>query len=189
MPQGKKQANGRIAPADWAGARDEYVTDGKLSYADIAKKLGVTKTAVERHSLNRDANGGRTWAEWRAEFLDDVSGQKNEIVKRIKVDAAAKVSMRHSELLQDLAQQARDTIADALAMCEPKDRIKLALAIIATERRVHGLDRVPVQVEVTGKDGGAIEHDIEHDLDDGVRAVAERALEVVFGQTQAAQQD
>lgn len=49
------------------------------------------------------------------------------------------------------------------------------------ERRVHGLDRVPLHVELTGKDGGPVEHEIEHDIDEGMRAVAERMLETVFG--------
>lgn len=182
----KKQSNGRVPPIVWAGARDEYVT-GDKSLAQIAADLGVGVNAVKKHACDAEQNGGRTWAEWREEFHAEVSGQKTEVLKRIKVDAAAKVSMRHAELLQELATQAREAIGDALNACEPKDKVKLALAIIATERRVHGLDRVPVQVEVTGKDGGAIEHDIEHDLDDGLRAVAERALEAVFGQTQSAQ--
>jgi|GEM_PF-6844042 len=186
MPS-KKQANGRVSPADWAAARDEYVT-GDKSLAQIANDLGVTLNAVKKHACDRAQNGDRTWAEWREEFHAEISGQKTEVVKRIKVDAAAKVSMRHAEMLAELANQARTAIADALDACEPKDKVKLALAIIATERRVHGLDRAPVQVEVTGKDGGAIEHDIEHDLDDGVRAVAERALEALFGQTQSAHQ-
>jgi hypothetical protein len=184
MPS-KKQENGRVSPADWAAARDEYVT-GDKSYAMIAADLGVTLNAVKKHALDRDQNGGRTWAEWREEFQAEVSGQKTEVVKRIKVDAAAKVSMRHAEMLASLANDAREAVAEALALCEPKDKVKLALAIIAAERRVHGLDRVPVQVELTGKDGGPIEHDVEHDFDDASVAAAQRMLEAFFGPTQPA---
>lgn len=186
---GKKGANGRVSPADWAGMRDEYVTDAKLSYSEVGKRLGVSKSAVEKHALNREANGGRTWAEWREEFVADVSGQKTEVVKRIKVEAAATVARQHATMLAELATEAREAVRDALAACEPKDKVKLALAIIATERRVHGLDRVPVQVELTGKDGGPIEHDVDvdHDFDDASVAAAQRMLEAVFGSARPAQ--
>lgn len=184
---GKKGANGRVSPADWAGARDEYVTDGKLSYTEIGKRLGVSKSAVEKHALSRETNGGRTWAEWREEFLADISGQKTEVVRRIKVEAAATVARQHATMLAELATEAREAIRGALATCEPKDRVKLALAIVATERRVHGLDHVPVQIELTGKDGGPIEHDVDHDFDDASVAAAQRMLEAVFGSAKPAQ--
>jgi transposase-like protein len=178
-PAGK--AAGRI---NWAGARDEYVT-GDESIAQLARRYGVTTSAAQKHSSDREANGGRTWSEWREEFRADVSGKRTEIAKRIKVEAGAAVQMRHAELLQQLANQATEAIENALNECEPKDRVKLALAIIAAERRIHGLDRTPVQVELTGKDGQPIEHDLTVDvgLDDDTRALAQRALEALFGET------
>lgn len=169
---------------DWSGERDVYVT-GTESLADIAKRLGVSKTAVEKHACNREVNGGRTWGEWREEFRSEISGEKTEIVKRIKVEAAAVVSMQHATLLADLAQQSREAVANVFAQLEPKEKVKLALAIVVAERRIHGLDRAAVQVEVTGKDGKPIEHDVTLDFDNDAdaRDLAERALQAVFGET------
>lgn len=175
---------GRI---DWVGERDLYVTGGtgSESFSIIAKRLGVTKSAVEKHASDREANGGRTWGEWREEFRAELSGKRVELVERIKVEAAATVSMQHAELLAKLAGVAREVAIDALKECEPKDRVKLALAVIAMERRVHGLDRTPVKLEVTGKDGKPIEHDLtlEVDIDADARSLAERTLEALFGET------
>lgn len=173
----------RPSKIDWSSERDLYVT-GSESFTQVAKRLGVTKSAVEKHASNREANGGRTWGEWREEFRADVSGKRTEIVERIKVEAAATVSMQHAELLANLASAARDVAIDALKECEPRDRVKLALAIIAAERRVHGLDRTPVKVEVTGRDGKPIEHDLtlDVDLDADTRAIAERTLQTLFGE-------
>lgn len=172
---------------NWAGARDSYVTreQGYESFSKVAKTLGVTTSAVEKHASDREQNGGRTWGEWREEFDAELSGQKTEIVKTIKVKAAAATAMQHAEILAELTAEAKDAIKNALSECEPKDRVKLALAIIAMERRVHGLDRAPVQLEVTGKDGKPIEHDVAlfDDIDDATRAIAERALEALFGET------
>jgi len=169
---------------NWSGERDLYVT-GTESYADIARRLGVGKNVVTKHATDKESNGGRTWTEWREEFRAELSGELTEIVKRIKVEASATVAMQHAELLANLASAARDVAIGALAECEPKDRVKLALAIIAMERRVHGLDRAPVQLEVTGKDGKPIEHDLtlELDVDADARALAERTLQALFGET------
>lgn len=167
---------------DWTGERDLYVT-GDESVVAVAKRLGVARNTVTSHANDIEQNGGRTWAQWREEFRAEVSGRTTEIVKRIKVEAAATVSMQHATLLAELAAQSREAVKDALALCDPKDKIKLALAIIATERRIHGLDRTAVQVEVTGRDGKPIEHDLtlEVDLGDDVRDRAQRSLETLFG--------
>lgn len=167
---------------NWSAERDLYVT-GKESLADVAKRLGVSRNAVMGHATDKEANAGRTWTEWREEFRAEISGKSTEIVKRIKVEAAAVVSMQHAQLLAALASEAREAIKDQLAACEPKDKIKLALAIIATERRIHGLDRAPVQVEITGSDGKPIEHShtLAVELDDDTRDIAQRTLEALFG--------
>lgn len=176
---------------NWTGERDLYVTSapGSESFSIVAKRLGVTKSAVEKHASDRESNGGRTWGEWREEFRDTISGNTTKIVEQIKVQAAATVSMQHAELLAQLASAAREAVVGALEECEPKDRVKLALAIIAVERRVHGLDRTPVKIEVTGKDGQPIEHDLTVDLDieQSTRNLAERTLKALFGE--AAEQD
>jgi hypothetical protein len=57
----------------WVKARQEYVT-GDESFAQIAARLGVTKSAVEKHAsaTHRD-NGGKTWEQARMEFLHRAS--------------------------------------------------------------------------------------------------------------------
>jgi hypothetical protein len=94
---------------------------------------------------------------------------------------AEAVGTRHAELLATLFGATHEIVAAKLLECEPKDVVKFALAIIVLERRVHGLDRV--RVEVTGKNGGPVEH--EHAPDDVVdaelRAGAQRLLELAFG--------
>jgi hypothetical protein len=144
------------AKIDWSAARDEYVT-GDETAKQLAERVGVSQRAVEEHAGDRERNGGRTWAEWRAEFRDEVSGQSTELVKRIRVQAAATAAMRHAELLQVLANESVETVRGALAQCEAKDRILLILKAIEIERKVHGLDKPVSRVEVTGKDGRAVE--------------------------------
>jgi hypothetical protein len=132
---------------------------------------------VERHAADRDANGGRTWGEWREDFRDSVSGETTDIAKRVKAQAAITVSMRHAEMLAKAEAAASELVESALRSCEPRDVVKLWLAIISMQRRIHGLDQA--RIEVTGVDGKPIEHDLT--LDDETRALAKRALELVFG--------
>jgi uncharacterized protein YjcR len=69
------------APAkiDWFQARQDYLENSTVSYADIAKKYGVSKTAVEARGKNEG------WAELRqslgekafSEFQENLLSQKN----------------------------------------------------------------------------------------------------------------
>jgi hypothetical protein len=172
----------RERSVNWAGIRDEYVT-GDETFKQIAARISCSIKTVEAHSQDREKNGGRTWPEWRAEFRDEVAGKSTEITKLIRVEAAAKVAMRQASYLADLAEQAQANVENAFAECDPKDRIALSLKVIELERKVHGLDRAPVKVELTGKDGGPVEHTtpVGFGVDPAAVARAERALEALFG--------
>jgi hypothetical protein len=165
-----------MAKINWEAERDAYVA-GSESFAQVAKRLGVSKRGVERHALNRSVNGGQTWGELRETFRAGVSERAAEVASDEQAAALAAVRARHAETLKWLADLSRENIADALKRCSAKDKVKYGLAIIALERRVHGLDRM--KVEVSGTDGKPIEHDFA--LDDATRDLAERALEALFG--------
>jgi len=177
MPTGK-QDNGRLGETVWAAMRDEYVT-GNESYAQIAKRYDVGKTAVQRHALDRDAGDGRTWSEWRAEFLDAVSGASLERAKKQQIRDASLVGASQRRVLQEMVDAAVPPALEALRDSEkidPRDRVKLALAAIGMQRRVHGLDRT---LEIVGKDGEAI--DLEIHVDPVVDAAAKTVLEAALG--------
>jgi predicted DNA-binding protein YlxM (UPF0122 family) len=171
----------KLSKINWEEVRDEYVA-GSESLAQIAKRLGVSKRAVEQHaaaSANlRNPYGGKTWGELRAKHRASVSQRLTEDLVAAQAEAAVETQRRHIETLAWLAELSRENIADALKRCAPKEKLRFGLAIIAMERRVHGLDRV--QLEVSGKDGRPIEHDIS--LDESTRELAERALEAIFGE-------
>ena len=119
----KRKSNGRLGDAVWAAMRDEYVT-GNESYADLAKRYGVQKTAVERHALNREANEGHTWGELRERFLADVSDRS--------LDAAGEaLSKTLSEVREKSAAVARDALTQLATRVnsgtmEDKDLIQAA---------------------------------------------------------------
>jgi hypothetical protein len=59
----------QLGKAVWARAKREYVF-GNESWSQIAARLGVTKSAVEKHARATCAgNGGRSWDEQRRDFL------------------------------------------------------------------------------------------------------------------------
>ena len=118
----------RLGPTAWAAARDEYVT-GDETYAEIAKRYGVSAKAVEFHAHNREANLGKTWAQLRAEFHDDVSGRTQE-----------RVAESVSRVLAEVREKAAVVSKLALARIEAKlsgdvpveDRDLVQMAKLAT---------------------------------------------------------
>jgi hypothetical protein len=169
------------APISWDGVRSRYVT-GDDSYAQLAVHFGISKKTVEKRALNRTRNGGKTWSEWRGEYRADLCNERTALTRRIKAQASAIVSMQHAELLANLATEARAAVKGVFAELQPRDRVKLALAIIELERRVHGLDRAPVQLEISGRNGDPIEHEVAiGEVDDAFSGFAARVLEMLFG--------
>lgn len=180
-----REKSGRRLPSTvWTRAKSEYIA-GDESLAQLATRLGVGETAVERHADRRHRlNAGRSWGELRTDYRSQLTSQQIEATKQIEAQASVLVSMQHVTMLANLASASREVVVEAFRRCEPRDQIKMALAIIAMERRVHGLDRAPVQLEVSGRDGRAIEHDVafEFDVDADASAVAQRTLEAIFGE-------
>jgi DNA-binding transcriptional regulator YdaS (Cro superfamily) len=171
---------------NWFAERDLYVT-GNESYADIAKRLGLNEGSVNQVATDREhiANNGKTWAEHRTEFREDISRETLEREKETQVLRTLTVNAAQRVMAEDLVNAAFPPALAALSdgTLEPRERVKLALAALALQRRIHGLDKVPVRLELTGKDGGKIEHDVmlESDISDEAIELAERALYAIIG--------
>jgi hypothetical protein len=169
---------------DWASVRSRYVV-GDESLAAIALEIGVSKRAVQLHASDRRANAGQTWVEMRSAFRRGIADDAEQITVKLRTVAAATVAMQHAAVIGMLAEVAGGLVEDAYRRCEPKDQVRFFLEIVSLERKIHGLDRV--QVEVSGKDGEPIAYDIA--IDQETRALAEHALQAIFGgRAQDAQQ-
>jgi transposase-like protein len=68
----------RALRRNWVAIRDEYVTSSE-TLKEIARRHGVPYETLQKHATDRDANGGRTWAEWRESFRADISREHNEM--------------------------------------------------------------------------------------------------------------
>jgi hypothetical protein len=172
---------------NWFAERDLYVT-GNESYADIAKRLGLNEGSVKQVACDREhiANNGKTWAEHRLEFRESVSGETLEREKETQVLRTLTVNAAQRSMAEDLVNTAFPKAIAALAgdEIEAKERVRLTIAALALQRRIHGLDKAPVRLEMTGKDGGKIEHDVmlETDIPEDVKALGERYLDLLFGE-------
>jgi hypothetical protein len=126
------KANGRLGDAAWAAMRDEYVT-GNESYSELAARYGTTKSAVEKHALDREANGGRTWGEWRAEFLDGVNRETQDRV----ADTLATTLAQVREKTASVARKALEKLESRLDSGDPmEDKDIIAAARLATTVKV-----------------------------------------------------
>lgn len=126
----ERKKNGRLGDAVWASMRDEYVT-GNESYAEIAARYGVGKTAVERHALNREANDGRTWAEMRETFHDEVN-------RRTADQTATSVALELAKVREKAARVARKALEklDERLDTTMEDKDLIAAAKLATTVKV-----------------------------------------------------
>jgi hypothetical protein len=158
-----------------------YAT-GDESYRLVAKRLGLSESAVTRVAGDREheANMGRTWAEHRAEFRRAVSGETLDKAKEIQAVQAATVNAGQRAAIESLVEAALPKALAALRgdELEAKDRVKLALAAMAMQRRIHGLDRTAA-LELTGKDGEPI--DVAIQIDPVTDAAARTLLEAALG--------
>ncbi len=171
---------------NWVGVREEYVT-GTESFADIGRRIGVRKNTVEIHGRADDgSNEGQSWVDRRSDFQRDVSRRFREEAAERQVAEALSV---HESQVRHYSDLVALTVPLALAelgsgAVNGVDAVKIAIAVLQAQSKVHGLERgVTQRVELTGKDGGTIEHDIEHGvaLDADAAALAERALAALFG--------
>lgn len=88
---------------DWLEAQKYYLTDATVSLADVAKKFGVSKTAVEQRASNEG------WAKLRQKLGADAM----QIFKQRLVSEKAKANDRHLDLYQRFQKVAADAL-DAL---------------------------------------------------------------------------
>lgn len=86
MAKAKAAAKSKGGPknVDWGKARIDYLADGSLSFADIAKKYGVSKTAVEAQSRKeswaqlRQDLGEKAYNEFQAKMLSTKDRAQSE---------------------------------------------------------------------------------------------------------------
>ncbi len=176
---------------DWSKAREEYVT-GTESFSDIGGRLGVLKSTVEKHaSAEHGANNSCSWGKQRAEFRESVTRhfRSEEIERQTQqvLTAQAEHLRRTREFLETIEPVAkcvltRGDLADAEVARTYVAALKADLAAVAFMRRAFGLDQAPTMtVELSGRDGGAIEHDVvRHDSAVDDINLAQAFLEAVF---------
>ncbi|MGI8737634.1 MAG: hypothetical protein ACR2KS_10235 [Candidatus Eremiobacter antarcticus] len=147
---------------DWAKARDEYVA-GTESYATIARRLGCAKNLIERHALNRGANGGRTWGQARAAFQTKASAKT--------LERAADRAGQIAQLRLEVAYKALQRLAQRIGDSDFCDRDLVATAKLG----------VPTQLEVTGAEGRPLLADTTlAPLDEFTRSAVDAALEAAL---------
>jgi hypothetical protein len=122
---------GGAAKIDWAAARTFFLSSPTISFGDVARKFGVTDTAVRKHAGG--ANG-----EWR---------QRRD---KMVADAAAKqeigIEKSYEERQRDtiaVAQKLRDRVLDA-----PSSELDVNRAAAAIPRYV------PLEAEFAGEPMG-----------------------------------
>jgi hypothetical protein len=168
---------------NWEAERDLYAT-GDESLRAVARRLGVAEATVTKVACDPDhlSNYGRKWSEWRASFREGVGEKTREKAAEIQAAQAASVNARQRSAIESLVEAAVPKALEALQSddLEPKERVKLALAAMAMQRRIHGLDRAAA-LEVTGKDGEPI--DVEVRIDPVTDAAARTLLEAALGRS------
>lgn len=92
------------APAkiDWNLVRNEYIADSSISYSDLAKKYGVTKTAVQKRGTSEG------WSELRQNYADKAFTLFTEKL----LDQKSSAQNRHLQHWQNLQALANNAIID-----------------------------------------------------------------------------
>jgi hypothetical protein len=94
---------------NWATLCTRYVT-GAESYAKIGAAAGVSKSAVEKHALDREANDGRTWGEMRAAYRARTSAKAEQKAGEALSTRLASIHLK----AVDVADQSLDEILKRL---------------------------------------------------------------------------
>lgn len=143
-PVKRKAPKKTVPKIDWIAALQDYLSDGLLSYKDIAAKYKVSTTAVEKHAA---AHG---WVELRSKLGEQAT---NLIIKRLATKKA-QANDRHLSNYTVLTQKIMLSIDKLSDESDPGDIVALAKALKVAqdgERVVLGL---PTHVNaITGKDG------------------------------------
>jgi hypothetical protein len=126
-PGAKKTIPGaQLGRAVWAQTKTDYVT-GNESLSQIADRLGVTKSAVEKHASQRHRDSdGIGWDQARAEFLR----RKNGAAETQGVKSGAHTLSELRESLSTVSMLACEKIKGFLedpdAKIEIKDLVSMA---------------------------------------------------------------
>lgn len=83
---------------DWNAIRNEYITDESSSYRKLAKKYGVSLTAITRHSKDED------WQGQRKQLKDKTITKSIEKLSEKTADKLSRVSDLTDKLLNKLEQ-------------------------------------------------------------------------------------
>ena len=101
----KKKVVAKRGPSkrvDWLKARMDYIADSNLSYDDLAKEYGVTKTAIQKRGT---AEG---WSELRQVYAEKAF---NDFTKKL-LDTKSEAQSRHLQHWQNLQALANKSIID-----------------------------------------------------------------------------
>lgn len=144
-PASKRKAPRKTTPKiDWISALQDYLSDGFMTYKDVAEKYKVSTTAVEKHA----AAAG--WVELRNKLGEQAT---NMIIKRL-ASKKAQANDRHLSNYTTLTSKVMLAIDKLSDESDPGDIVSLAKALKVAqdgERVVLGL---PTHVNaITGKDG------------------------------------
>lgn len=143
-PAKKKTARKTTPKIDWTAALQDYLTDGFMTYKDVAEKYKVSVTAVEKHA---SAAG---WVDLRSRLGEQAT---NLIIKKLATKKA-QANDRHLSNYTVLTQKVMLAIDKLSAESDPGDIVSLSKALKVAqdgERVVLGL---PTHVNaITGKDG------------------------------------
>lgn len=83
---------------DWFEARKAYLSDGTLSYRDIAKKFGVSLNTIEKRAKSEG------WVELRQELGEKAFNELTERLVNVKTSANDR-HLKHYQNLQALANR------------------------------------------------------------------------------------
>jgi len=133
----------RASRIDWDQERERYVT-GADSLAEVARRVGVSKKAVELHAA-ASANLGRTWGESRAEYRSNRDASVRKGVGENQADLMKQISARRGEV----ALTALNLIAEMMPAGELKVRDLVEIAKLGIDQRLQiTASTEPRQVEI-----------------------------------------
>jgi DNA-binding transcriptional ArsR family regulator len=167
---GAKKQGAQLGRAVWAQARTDYIT-GNESFSQLADRLGVTQSAVEKHASARHRdNGGIGWDEARRRFLR----HKNDVAETEAVKAGARVISELRESLATVALLAlgriKGRLEDPNEKIETRDLIGMGKLSATLRIEVAGDPNAPIRIDDT------IEHKLNRLTVDELKKLANEKL-------------
>ena len=97
---------------DWAAAQKEYIEDRRLTYADISKKYGVSKTVV----------GQRAKTEGWIQYRNSITKKTIQAVEGELVDRNTRINEMHVNLANGMASLASKQLSIAHRQIDKAER-------------------------------------------------------------------